>query len=159
VLEVETYAEANALSRNLTGKGLSKQSWNLVPKIRDVDTFMRTSVGEAGSRIIESHPELCMAALFGGPMHHNKKTLQGYEERLHRLSGLYPDAEGVVHEALGRFRRQDMARDDIVDALALAVTAWKCEGRMTEVPTQPQHDSCGLPMRIAFYPRQERHLP
>ena len=35
----KTYKEACEVNERLTGKRISKQAWNIVPKIRDVDGF------------------------------------------------------------------------------------------------------------------------
>jgi len=54
VLSVGTYAEANALNSQLTGKGLSKQTWNILDRIAAVDA----ALGEPpDARVIEVHPE------------------------------------------------------------------------------------------------------
>ncbi|MFH5182325.1 DUF429 domain-containing protein [Paenibacillus sp. TAB 01] len=151
-LAAGSYAEANALSRQLTGAGLSKQAWNLAPKIREADALARLLLEGSGSPLFESHPELCLAELFGGPMRHNKKTPQGFDERLSHISRLFPEAPEVVACAMERFRRKDAARDDIVDALVLAAAAWSGGGRLEQVPAEPEYDACGLPMRIVFAP-------
>jgi len=36
----ETYEKACEVNKLLTGKLISKQAWNIVPKIRDVDRFL-----------------------------------------------------------------------------------------------------------------------
>lgn len=36
----KTYKEACEVNERLTGKRISKQAWNIVPKIRDVDGFL-----------------------------------------------------------------------------------------------------------------------
>ncbi len=76
VLGAAGYAEANALQRQVSGRGLSRQSWGLVPKIRRLDELLQRDA-EARGRFRESHPELCFAQLFGGPMCHGKKTPEG----------------------------------------------------------------------------------
>ncbi|UQZ82651.1 hypothetical protein SK3146_01810 [Paenibacillus konkukensis] len=149
VLEAADYEEAAAWSRKLCSRGLSKQSWNLVPKIRQADALVRRDA-QAAVRLTESHPELVFAALFGGPMAHGKKTQHGFEERLRHLSGVYPPAEAVVSCGLERFPRKSVARDDIVDALALAVAGRVAQGKLQTVPEEAQFDSLGIPMRIAF---------
>ena len=73
LLSCSTYSEANALSRRLTGKGLAKQTWAIVPKIREVDQALRAHPEWIG-RVREVHPELCFWAFEGGqPMQFNKK--------------------------------------------------------------------------------------
>ena len=63
-------------------QGLSIQSFNILPKIREVDRLMTL---ELQKRIHEAHPELAFMSLAGAPMTHNKKTREGREERLRAL--------------------------------------------------------------------------
>jgi predicted RNase H-like nuclease len=53
VVEAATYEEANHRCRELTGQGLSRQSFALAGKILDVER----SRGEAGARLYEVHPK------------------------------------------------------------------------------------------------------
>jgi len=64
-------------------QGLSIQSFNILPKIREVDRLMTPDLQR---RVHEAHPELAFAALAGTPMQYNKKTLEGREERLQVLN-------------------------------------------------------------------------
>jgi len=53
VLSAATYPDANALSRSLTGKGLSKQTWHILDRIAAVDE----ALGEPPDpRVIEVRP-------------------------------------------------------------------------------------------------------
>ncbi|TDF97725.1 DUF429 domain-containing protein [Paenibacillus piri] len=54
VLTAATYEEAGAINRRLAGRGLSKQSWHLVPKICELDILLRarkTPAAVSGKRI------------------------------------------------------------------------------------------------------------
>ena len=73
-----TYAEALAASRAASGVGLSRQAWNLVPKIREVEAAAR-AVG--ADRLAEVHPELAFAAMAGAPLPHPKRSPAGRAER------------------------------------------------------------------------------
>jgi predicted RNase H-like nuclease len=37
---MESYEKACEVNEKLTGKRISKQAWNIIPKIRDVDSFL-----------------------------------------------------------------------------------------------------------------------
>ena len=52
VLQCSTYQEANKLSKEITGKGLSKQSWHLKNKINEV-----RAVSKIYNKLYEGHPE------------------------------------------------------------------------------------------------------
>ncbi|MBM4255684.1 MAG: DUF429 domain-containing protein [Deltaproteobacteria bacterium] len=70
-------------------RGLSIQSFNILPKIREVDRLMTP---ELQTRIHEAAPELAFMMLAGAPMRYNKKTQEGREERRQALRRwLLPD--------------------------------------------------------------------
>lgn len=74
----EAYPEACDINQHLTGRRLSRQTWNITPKIRQVDELLS---GQASARlqIREVHPEVCFWALAGGhPMRHSKKKKSTY---------------------------------------------------------------------------------
>ncbi|MFK8015457.1 MAG: ACT domain-containing protein [Gammaproteobacteria bacterium] len=150
VLSAANYAEANATSKALAGKGLSAQAFGLVPKIREVDIWMAQRPG-ASPRPREVHPELSFCALNGGvPMVHAKKTPEGFAERMALLGQRLPQAPAVVDEALERYRRKEVARDDIVDALVVLVTAMLPDRELSTAPVSPARDSTGLAMEIVY---------
>jgi predicted RNase H-like nuclease len=148
VLDAPDYAAANALSRRLTGRGLSRQSWAIVPKIRQVDEFLRSRPEWIG-RVREVHPELCFHSFAGGrSMHHNKKTDEGFQERLELLAGRCPKAERVLGSIL-LYEGKRVARDDAVDALAAALTGVGPEPLRT-LREAPERDAAGIPMEMVF---------
>lgn len=102
----------------------------IFPKLFEVDRLMRTP--RSTSVIVrETHPEVCFWALHGkNSMPFGKKHGMGFVKRLDLLEDLLgnlfggrdPGAKEIVETAcLGR---PDVGSDDIVDALACAVTAW-----------------------------------
>jgi predicted RNase H-like nuclease len=115
VLEATTYAEALAIGRKADGRGLSRQAFNLIPKIRDVD---RHITRRKQAWIGEAHPELCFALLLGAPCAAPKKTAEGRAERLAAIAAEYPDALERIAEP-----HSGAALDDVLDAYALTVTA------------------------------------
>lgn len=149
VLDLQNHAQANSFSRELTGKGLSKQTWNICAKIREVDSVLRTDA-KAREILREAHPELCFFGLAGGkPMRHNKKTDDGIGERLALLERHLPTAKEFVAAALACYPRSQVARDDIVDALACALTASLRE-HWHSVPAGTERDAEGLEMKMVY---------
>ncbi|MEQ8802167.1 DUF429 domain-containing protein [Haliea sp.] len=149
VLDQPSYAQANLLSRELSGKGLSKQTWNICARIHEVDSVLQTDA-KARKILREAHPELCFFGLAGGrPMQHNKKTGGGFAERLALLERHLPSAGDFVAATLARYPRSRVARDDIVDATACALTASMGE-RWRSVPASAEHDTRGLAMEIVY---------
>lgn len=150
VLQAGSYEEALAINRRVTGRGISKQSWLITPGIRVVDELLQATPGLHGI-LRESHPEVCFWALNGAqPMRHNKKTVDGRSERMDVLRRLFPAADAVFAEASERYRRSEVALDDILDALVLAVSAWLGAGRYQTLPGNPPEDAAGIAMEVVF---------
>jgi len=147
-LDCDDYAGASRLNQQITGRKLSRQSWNLFPRIREVDAYLAAH-RSARAQIFESHPEMCFTALAGGrPMSHYKKTEPGFAERLELLCARWPEAPAAIEAALAALPRSKVARDDITDALVLAVTARLDWDHLETVPAQAEHDQAGLPMAM-----------
>ena len=107
VLDAVDYRDALARARDATGVGLSKQAWNLVGKIRELDALMTRSCN-ARQR---SGPESSFAELAGKPLVRGKTTREGREERTRLLLHSFPDvAEHVA--------RHGGIAVDVLDALA-----------------------------------------
>lgn len=148
------YAESNEASQvnyGITGRKLSRQTLSIIPKIKQVDQLLSTDTN-ARSIIREIHPELCFWALNGGkPMKYSKKKEEGFLERMEVLLSTYPSAKKVVNYALQEYFRREVARDDILDAMAAAVTSSKARQGLLTVPENPEVDSKGLPMEMVYY--------
>jgi predicted RNase H-like nuclease len=117
VLAAQSYVEACAISREMCGQGLSKQLYNIVGKIREVDAVQSPRLQR---QLFEASPELSFAIMAsGGPMRHTTRTLAGRAERVAVLRDAFgPDVTPLVdHPPTGA------ARDDVLDAIALAWTA------------------------------------
>lgn len=140
------YRQACALSRELRGKAISRQTWAILPKIREADTFLRVHPDARGV-VAESHPEVVFSALNHGlPMPHNKKTAAGRAERLKVLRRYFEGLHPFVESFFATHLRRDCAADDLIDALVLAVGA--AFPQYESIPDPFDVDSTGLPMRI-----------
>jgi predicted RNase H-like nuclease len=115
MLDATTYEEALAIGRSIDGRGLSRQAFNLIPRIRDVDEHITR---RKQAWIGEAHPELCFALLLGRPCAASKKTAEGRAERMSAIAGVYPDALERIAEP-----HPGAGIDDVLDAYALTVTA------------------------------------
>ena len=153
----EAHAEANAWHREkFRGKGVAAQAFAITPKIGEMDEFMRTRDSKSPT-IREVHPEICFWALNGGkPMSTNKKQPLGFEERLETLRRCAQDVNGVDVDAMfkkarGKYTKRKVADDDILDALASAITAKiGCENGFMTLPDNPPKDSKGLTMEMVY---------
>jgi predicted RNase H-like nuclease len=149
-LVAQSYARALELNRRATGRGLSRQAWNIVPKIREIDALLRNN-RELRGVLRESHPELCFWALNAQQaMHDNKKRREGQEQRLQVLEAVLPSCHALFAQACAEFPRRAVARDDIIDAMVCAVTAKQGCGSYRTIPASPVRDGQGLAMEIVY---------
>jgi predicted RNase H-like nuclease len=65
VLAATTYPQACALSRRAYGRALSKQSWNLIDRIRQLDELITRPDQDF---VVEAHPECAFLRLAGEPL-------------------------------------------------------------------------------------------
>ena len=139
-------------SVKITGGCLSQQTWGIAHKIADVDDFWQSKKCEAFD-LRESHPEVCFWALNNDTcLEFPKRKSKGAAERKKILKKHLCNSKEVVCSIRCEFEKSEVANDDILDALVLAVTAKL--GYLTEystLPESPCKDSCGLPMEMVFY--------
>jgi predicted RNase H-like nuclease len=154
VFAAADYPAANAASRAISGKGLSKQMWHIMPKIREVDGALREDA-TVRAVVRECHPEVCFWGLGGSTaaavIGENKKTPEGRRRRLSVLAGFVGGAEDLLADALRASARRDVAADDVIDAMVCAVTAagvW--DGSLRTLPEVPERDGRGLAMEMVY---------
>lgn len=148
-LDQPDHARACEVNRRITGRGLSIQSWNIAPRIHELDRAFRAGRAHA-DRVLECHPELFFAALLGAPAQWPKRTPQGRTERVLALTRLCPDAKDRIKKSLQEFGPA-AAWDDCADALVLALAAGHTP--LTRLGMDPltakiPRDRAGLPMTI-----------
>ena len=142
-VEAKAWKERGTYQRVNAKNGLSKQSYNLVPKIAEVARYVDTHRKE-GRRIYEAHPEVSFAAMKanGGmidpkrhPMQFHKATAGGSIERRELFTrvfeGSFQKLEGQLPELVGKLA----ALDDFYDALACLWTARRIQ-KGTEGPAR-----------------------
>lgn len=142
------YEEGSNVNFQATGRRLTKQSWAIVSKINEIDLFLRNT--GLSSKVREIHPEVCFWALNGRKeMSHAKKEAEGIRQRIELLSKFCSQTENIFQNALGRYQRNEVARDDIVDAIAGVVTA-RFFNKIETLPPIPEIDAQGLPMEMVY---------
>lgn len=153
------YPKANTKHRQIAdGKGISRQSHALIRKIREVDQLLRKK-GEVRRVMREVHPEVCFWALAGArPMQFNKKDTAGFAERSRVLENVYPPAEKIIDEGLQWIQGKGAAPDDLLDALAVAVTGLLGGAKLRTLPASPERDAQGLPMEMVYYLPDTKNL-
>jgi predicted RNase H-like nuclease len=141
--DYRTASDANFQS---TGRRLSKQSFNITPKIRQMDDRPDSLM----QRMVEVHPELCFWALNGGaPLASKKDRVVGRIERWEILRRLLP----TLSELPPRSSElpEGCEPDDYIDALVCAWTAvCVARGKAQRIPAQPEFDGRGMRMEMWF---------
>lgn len=146
ILTATSQADASRIRHRVEGKGVSIQTWAIVPKIVEVDGCL--GADDARREIVrEVHPEVSFFFLNGErPMNTAKKKADGQAER---LSVLREWAGEAIVDALGRRRELDCKADDIVDALVALWTAERIAcGTAISIPAKPPLDAYGLRMEM-----------
>ncbi|WP_431046083.1 DUF429 domain-containing protein [Streptomyces sp. P1-3] len=136
------YQAANLRCREVTGAGLSRQTWGLAAKLRQANACR-----EGGDRRLhEVHPEVSFAAMNGGrPVAASKKSWNGQAARRRLLA----DHGIVLPEELGAAGR--VPPDDILDAAAAAWSARRIALRTAaRLPDPPETTATGLPVAIWY---------
>ena len=146
LLAAQSYVEACAAREALDGKKISLQTWNILPKIREVDTALQAQPGLRG-QVFESFPELGFFHLNGGmPLPQGKRTREGRQARLALLQAVFGDA---LLDAVNRLRGSGCAPDDLLDAFALLWSAGRIlRGQAVRLPDKSVRDTTGLEMKI-----------
>lgn len=133
--EEDDYDDANAEHRDQMNHGLSQQAHAISEKITEVGEVVGDTYDD---QIRESHPELCFYALNGQPIAYSKSSERGRELRLVLLESELNDARGLYKQVLDETYRKDVARDDILDSMVLAIAAQ--EGATETTPEAPEDD-------------------
>jgi len=139
------YRAASDVNMQLTGRRLNKQSFNISPKVREVDEAMKPVMQE---RVREAHPELSFRSLNGGvALPSSKKTAGG---RNHRWRLLRAVLAGLARKAtLPAELRGRCQADDYIDALACAWTAiYAAGGTARRIPPEAEVDERDLRMEM-----------
>jgi predicted RNase H-like nuclease len=137
LIDVVDYDEANARSRAIHGKGLSKQAFMLRARTVEVDALVDPSLEH---RIVEVHPE-CSFRLMAGQTIPSKHTPEGLAERRALVTahvGPLPPCPAGARD------------DDLLDAHAALWSARRfAAGRHVTLPDElVERDARGLVMRI-----------
>jgi predicted RNase H-like nuclease len=134
------FAAANRLCRELTGTGLSRQSWALRPKLLEANAIWERHP----KMLFEAHPEVSFRQMAGEPLPYAKKTWSGQARRrdlLARQGVVLPDHLGPAGQA---------PPDDVLDAAAVAWTAHRKATGVAQSHPSPPEDNDGTPIAIWY---------
>ncbi|WP_318570931.1 DUF429 domain-containing protein [Salinigranum marinum] len=144
----DEYDEAAETHEDVLGRGLSPYSWSLSPRIREVDEFLGQYTDARGP-MLESHPEVCFHALdVDDDLEDSKQDDSGLEQRhelltdCERTAGLSSNATAAYTDLVKRIERLSPFarriglgnRDDVLDAMAMALTARLADGDFDCLP-------------------------
>jgi predicted RNase H-like nuclease len=139
-LEARDHLTATRLSSELTGYGISQQSFALRSKIFEVERWL----SKAPCSVWEVHPEVSFRFLKGAPATASKKSWTGMMERRSALMVVGIDLDQVTGKGAIM-----AATDDMLDA---AVVAWSArrllDGSAHSLPDPPEFDAAGRPIAI-----------
>lgn len=133
-------------ARKKNGRSLGSQSWGLIPRIREIDTFLSIH-SEAEDRIYESHPEVCYGQFTkqeGVESIGSKQNPDGIDDRIDLLEmvneGFGSEVREFINErrdgAAWHQRIQSGRIDDVLDAAVLALTAKEADGTFAVFPEE-----------------------
>ena len=144
-VHAENYGEARrlALATSEPPRSLSKQAFNIFPKIREIDVLLRGKPALA-ARVRECHPEGSFRMMRGAPLAFAKLKAEGARERRALLL-----EQGFAPALLDAKPPRGAKTDDVFDACAALWTAARiADGTATRHPEALEHDAQGLPMAI-----------
>ena len=142
-LNAKEYQEANIINK-AHGMGLSKQSWFLFKKIKEVDNFLKI---KHRPKIFESHPEIIFQVMKGEAVETKKSTPEGIKERINLLV-----KNGFDKKFINKFINQKNSfykNDDFIDSCSLLWSAIRAsKGQEINIPDKKIKDNEGIIMQM-----------
>jgi len=126
------------------GKGISKQAFNILPKIAEIDGRIAPA---DQARVREAHPELAFARLNGGAALPSKATEAGLTARRRLLRAAGFTGLGALWRAVAG---GGVKADDLYDACVLALTARRIARGEAVCLDSGMRDGRGLKMEIWY---------
>lgn len=144
------YDEARAINKEILGKSISIQSYNISKKIREIDKYIQRK--SKGFEIYESHPEICFKYLNNSEVILSKKSnKEGFEERFNLLQSYFPELNQVYKSITTTFPKSKVKPDDILDAMVLCVSNLKSNtSGLRFVEDEQNKDEQGILVKVAY---------
>lgn len=129
-LKAKYYLEACELQFMAAGKKMTRQTFHILSKIRQVQEWIERRP-DLSRKIFEVHPEVSFQSMAGGvPTQHRKKNSAGKQERIDLLRKFFPvDRESIRARKI----RDQVEEDDLIDALAALWTAERISSGRHEI--------------------------
>ena len=151
-------SKAKLIKLRSYGISMNLQTLGISSKILEVDKLIVPRGPDSAQTVREVHPELCFRAFNNNEaMKHSKKTKggKGIDERLAILRGVLPQTDDIFDGMCRKYVRKHVAKDDILDALVAALTAFRVPGQglgqLKSAPETPPKDGKGLPMEMVYW--------
>ncbi len=143
MLKAKTYREACRIGARLEGRRCSRQTFAILPVIREVDERMSPRLQR---RVREGHPEVSFAALLGRTLRFPKRDPRGFAVRVAALANVFPGLEREIEEF-----PTTAGLLDFVDAHGLLWSARRvAAGEAGTLPSRPPRDAHGLRTEIVY---------
>tara|TARA_B100001057_G_scaffold496314_1_gene597470 strand:- start:993 stop:1691 length:699 start_codon:yes stop_codon:yes gene_type:complete len=141
-LRTKNYNDANNINKKITSLGLSKQSWNLFEKIKEIQKL------NSKIKIFEGHPECSFTFYNKTEMDFTKSSAKGL---FSRLKILYEIGFNVI-ELVDKLPSDIIANaDDVIDAAILCWSAYRLKNNMAfEFPKTAELNSKKQKMSILY---------
>lgn len=140
---------ASALETSEPPRKVSKQLFNIAPRIREIDGLLCRFPAAAG-RVFEVHPEVAFWMLNGGrALDEPKKVRSRPHEPGLELRRKLLIAGGLPEPVVRQPQPKGAGADDLLDALACAAVARRLHrGTARPYPDPPPRDAHGIAMAI-----------
>ena len=150
-LFLPTFADVQAeIARRRTSdpkaRGLSQQSFGIVRKIAEVDSFVRSHPDQARC-VYEMHPELSFRTMAWRDLD-RKVSDNGMKQRADAVDAQSSDVGLHLASALRPTLRSELKSDDVLDAYAALWTAQRVLAGLSCELGDGSVDAYGLPMRM-----------
>ncbi|MDG2253143.1 MAG: DUF429 domain-containing protein [Methylophilaceae bacterium] len=144
-LTAKNYIDACKINFKECGKQISKQSWNLFPKIKEAQEFLENkSIIELG--VFEVHPELSFMAMNDmNLIRASKKTVIGREIRIKLIQKFFPKFS--FESVRNKYKKNQVLDDDILDSVSVL---WSTQRIVDNIAKFVPKDSKKTDMRIYF---------
>ena len=130
------YQSALAAARAATGRGISRQTFNIMAKVAELDRLIDP---QQQGRVVEVHPECTFRMLNGERSLPSKKTIEGRSVRRHLLAD---------HFDIPLRPPRGAAMDDMLDAYAVLWSVGRYQRNEHRVFGDGSRDTRGIEMRI-----------
>ncbi|MDC0183167.1 DUF429 domain-containing protein [Nitrosomonadales bacterium] len=142
-LKANNYIEASEINFRQSGKRLSKQSWNLFPKIKQAQKFLKYN---NKINLFEIHPELSFMAMNDmNLVLESKKTIIGKKIRIKLIKRFFPSFSFELVRK--KYNKNEVLDDDILDSISVVWSTQRIVDNIAQfVPKKPEKNN----MKIYF---------